>query len=78
MKRIIGISNELSKTLQRKDQDIIIAMRLIKNCKEQFQAMRENGLDSFLETDCSFCQKQLIDILNMDALYLQVVHDITF
>ncbi|XP_022866129.1 uncharacterized protein LOC111385940 [Olea europaea var. sylvestris] len=34
-KNILSISNELSKSLQRRDQDIVNAMKLVKICKER-------------------------------------------
>ena len=40
MRIILGITNELSKALQRKDQDIINAMNLVLICKERLQRMR--------------------------------------
>ena len=43
MKNILGNTNELSKALQRKDQDIVNAMTLVKLCKQRFQILRENG-----------------------------------
>ena len=43
MKNILGITNDLSQALQRKDQDIINAMALVAVCKQRLQAMRDNG-----------------------------------
>jgi hypothetical protein len=43
MKNILGITNELSQTLQRKNQDILNAMKLIKISKLRLQVMREDG-----------------------------------
>ena len=44
MKNLLGVTNELSKALQRKDQDYIInAMNLVKVCKQRLQMMRDNG-----------------------------------
>ncbi|XP_052208840.1 uncharacterized protein LOC127812456 [Diospyros lotus] len=69
MKKILGMSNELSKALQKKDQDFANVMRLVKICKEQLQAMRDNEWNSFLETIYSFCQKHSINVPNMDDTY---------
>ncbi|XP_022866542.1 zinc finger MYM-type protein 1-like [Olea europaea var. sylvestris] len=55
MRSVLGISNELSKALQRKDQDIVNAMQLVRLCKRRLQIMRDEGWDSFLEEVCSFC-----------------------
>ena len=43
MKTILGITNNLSKALQRKDQDIVNAMAIIKVTKQQLQGMRDDG-----------------------------------
>ncbi|XP_039015479.1 zinc finger MYM-type protein 1-like [Hibiscus syriacus] len=69
MKRIFGIMNELNKSLQRKDQDIVNAMSLVTLTKEILQNMRENECESFFATITSFCNKNNIDILNMDVVY---------
>ncbi|XP_022857941.1 uncharacterized protein LOC111378895 [Olea europaea var. sylvestris] len=49
MRSVLGMSNELSKALQRKDQDIVNAMQLVKLCKRRLQIMRDEGWDSFLK-----------------------------
>ncbi|XP_022855574.1 uncharacterized protein LOC111376802 [Olea europaea var. sylvestris] len=49
MRSVLGMSNELSKALQRKDQDIVNAMQLVRLCKRRLQIMRDEGWDSFLE-----------------------------
>ena len=43
MKTILGITEELSKALQKNDQDIVNAMTLVKICKERLQMMRDDG-----------------------------------
>jgi hypothetical protein len=43
MKNVLGITNELSQALQRKDQDILNAMKLIKISKLRFHTMRKDG-----------------------------------
>ena len=70
IKKSLGMLNELSNAVQKKDQDIANAMRLVKICKEHLQAMRDNGWDSFLETVYSFCQEYSIDVPNMDDMYI--------
>lgn len=49
MKKVMGITNALSEALQRKDQDIINAMNLVKISKEQLQATRDDGWDSLFD-----------------------------
>ena len=43
MKNILGVTNELSLLLQRKDQDIINAMTQVKVSKRRLQMMRDDG-----------------------------------
>ena len=42
MKNILGITNELSIALQKKNQDIVNAMDLVKVSKQRLQVMRED------------------------------------
>jgi hypothetical protein len=42
MKNILGITNELSITLQKKIQDIVNAMTLVKVSKQRLQTMRDD------------------------------------
>ncbi|XP_022883726.1 zinc finger MYM-type protein 1-like [Olea europaea var. sylvestris] len=58
MRTILGISNELSMALQRKDQDIVNAMSLVTVCKQRLQEMRDNEWDSFLDEVVSFCRSR--------------------
>ena len=43
MKNILGITNELSLALQRREQDIVNAMTLVKVAKHRLQTMRDDG-----------------------------------
>ncbi|XP_022847505.1 zinc finger MYM-type protein 1-like [Olea europaea var. sylvestris] len=72
MRSVLGISNELSKALQRKDQDIVNAMQLVRLCKRRLQIMRDEGWDSFLEEVCSFCQKYYLYVPNMDDMFVRL------
>jgi hypothetical protein len=69
MKHILGITNELSQALQRNDQDILNAMKLVEILKLRLQAMREDGWNSLLEEVSKFCAKNNIAVPNMDELY---------
>ncbi|XP_022850561.1 zinc finger MYM-type protein 1-like [Olea europaea var. sylvestris] len=71
MRTILGISNELSMALQRKDQDIVNAMSLVTVCKQRLQEMRDNEWDSFLDEVISFCQKHNIDVPDMDSVFVR-------
>ena len=70
MRTILGITNELSQALQRKDQDIVNVMTLVKVCKQQFQMMRDNGWSSLLDQVSYFCERHNIDIPSMNDTFL--------
>ena len=67
---ILRITNELSQTLQRKDQDIVNVITLVKVCKQQFQMMRDNGWSSLLDQVSYFCERHNIDIPSMNDTFL--------
>ena len=69
MRKIMGVTNNLSKALQRKDQDIVNAMTLVKICKQWLQVMRESGCESFFDQLSIFCEKHEVDVPNMDAIF---------
>ncbi|KAJ0986333.1 hypothetical protein J5N97_004689 [Dioscorea zingiberensis] len=66
MRRLLGITNELSLALQQKDQNIVQAMRLIEVVRARLQDFRETGWDKFMEEVCSFCEKNYIPVPNME------------
>ncbi|ESR41960.1 hypothetical protein CICLE_v10013753mg [Citrus x clementina] len=70
MRDILALSNELSQALQRKDQDILNAIKLVEICKKNLQMMRDNGWDSLLSEASSFCLKHDIDVPNMNDVFL--------
>ena len=70
MRTILGVTNELSQALQRKDQDIVNAMTLVKVYKQQFQMMRDNGWSSLLDQVSYFCERHNIDIPSMNDTFL--------
>ncbi|XP_039146798.1 zinc finger MYM-type protein 1-like [Dioscorea cayenensis subsp. rotundata] len=49
MMKVLGITNELSNTLQQKDQNIVNAMALIDTVKDRIQDLRDNRWDELLE-----------------------------
>jgi hypothetical protein len=69
MKNVLGVSNELSQALQRKDQNIIDAMNLVNITKQQLQDMRNNGWDSLLQEVISFCNMHTITIPHMEDVF---------
>ncbi|XP_050945158.1 uncharacterized protein LOC127150698 [Cucumis melo] len=70
MKNILGIPNDLSQVLQRKDRDIVNAINSVNICKGRLQAMRESVWASLLERVSYFCNSHDIEVLKMDAMFL--------
>ncbi|KAM2464651.1 hypothetical protein ACFX1W_003848 [Malus domestica] len=70
MKVILGLTNDLSQALQRKDQEIVNAMALVKSCKEKLYWMRNNGFDALVDEVSSFCEKHHIDVPNMEEAFI--------
>ncbi|XP_075097963.1 uncharacterized protein LOC142175277 [Nicotiana tabacum] len=65
----MAITYDLNMALQRKDQDIVNAMKLVHFTKRQLQTMRESKWNSLLEDVSSFCDKNGIVIPKMDEKY---------
>ncbi|XP_028112210.1 uncharacterized protein LOC114310433 [Camellia sinensis] len=70
MKSVLGITNDLSQALQRKDQDIVNVIGLVEVCKQQLQMMTDSGWSSLMDEVSSFFNKHCIDVPNMDDLYV--------
>ncbi|KAM2252975.1 hypothetical protein ACFX1S_007418 [Malus domestica] len=70
MKVILGLINDLSQALQRKDQEIVNAMALVKSCKEKLHWIRNNGFDALVDEVSSFCEKHHIDVPNMEEAFI--------
>ncbi|XP_070662483.1 uncharacterized protein [Malus domestica] len=70
MRVILGLTNDLSQALQRKDQEIVNAMALVKSCREKLHWMRNNGFDALVDEVSSFCEKHHIDVPNMDEAFI--------
>uniref|UniRef100_A0A8R7V0Q9 DUF4371 domain-containing protein n=1 Tax=Triticum urartu TaxID=4572 RepID=A0A8R7V0Q9_TRIUA len=63
---LLGKTNELSQCLQRKDQNIVLAVSLIGITLRQLQNIRDNGWDQLLKDTTDFCVKHNIILPNMD------------
>lgn len=70
MKSILGVTNSLSKALQRKDQDIVNAMALVAITKSRLQAMRDDGWDSLLHEASTFFSKHNIIVPQMEDKFV--------
>ncbi|XP_075074609.1 uncharacterized protein LOC142162183 [Nicotiana tabacum] len=66
MLKLLAITNNLNMALQRKDQDIVNAMKLVGFAKRQLQGMRESKWESLINDASSFCAKHDIVIPEME------------
>ncbi|XP_070668992.1 uncharacterized protein [Malus domestica] len=69
MRLILGITNELSQALQKKDQDIVNAMALVEVCKQRLQSLRDDDFGELLHDVEKFCEEHDIVIPNMEDLH---------
>ncbi|XP_074306654.1 uncharacterized protein LOC141641910 [Silene latifolia] len=67
---IFGITNTLSKVLQKKDQDIVNAMALVDATIKSSKKIREDGWTAHMEKVTSVCQKNEICIPIMSDMYV--------
>jgi len=70
MIKILGYTNALSQALQKRDQDIANAMRLVEMSKKMLQDLRDNGWDPLLAEVNSFCEQENIMIVDMEEVKL--------
>ena len=70
MKSVLGITNDLSLTLQRKDQDIVNAITQVKVSKHRLQKLRDEGWKSLLIEISSYCEKNSVTISIMDDFFI--------
>ena len=66
MLKLFGITNELSKVLQRKDLNIVLAMELVDDVKARLETLRESGWDDLFCDVQEFCAANSIPVPNMD------------
>uniref|UniRef100_A0A1U7YU81 Uncharacterized protein LOC104248243 n=1 Tax=Nicotiana sylvestris TaxID=4096 RepID=A0A1U7YU81_NICSY len=72
MLKVLAMSNELKKILQKRDQDIMNVVEFLNITKKRLQDMRESGWKSLLDDVSSFCVMHDILIPKMD---LQELND---
>ena len=70
MKAILGITNDLSVALQRKDQDIVNAVLYLHTTKRRLQEMRNQGWEGMIKKVTDFCIEQDIELSDMDAMHI--------
>jgi len=66
MLNILGITLDLSQALQKKDQNIANAMKLVQVTRKSLESMGKDGWDSLMDKTRTFCVKHKIHISNMD------------
>lgn len=71
MVEILGITNDLSLALQRRDQDLLNAISLVNDTKKQLQEMRNEGWEDLISRVVTICTKHEIDVPDMDAPYME-------
>ncbi|XP_049355730.1 uncharacterized protein LOC125820333 [Solanum verrucosum] len=69
MFKVLLLTNELNKVLQKKYQDIVNAMELLDLSKKRLQMMREDEWDSMMDEVSLFCGKHGISIPKMNEDY---------
>nr|XP_016486964.1 PREDICTED: uncharacterized protein LOC107807148 [Nicotiana tabacum] len=70
MLKVLLMSNELSKALQKKEQDIVNAMIFLDLTKERLQQMRDKRCESLMDEVYLFCTKHDILVPNMEEFYI--------
>lgn len=70
---ILGYTNELCNALQRKDEDIINAIKLIETTKFHLQVLREDSeWETFLKDVTQFCTKHRIKVPDIEGFYVPI------
>ncbi|XP_049393133.1 receptor-like protein 9DC1 [Solanum stenotomum] len=70
MRDILGITDELNKSLQNKEQDIANVMLLVEVVKRRLQMLRDDGWDALINKVSTFCIKYNILLPNFDEPYV--------
>jgi hypothetical protein len=70
MLTVLATTNTLSLALQRKDQDIVNAMKCVKSTRIVLNELREGGWESLLVEVHDFCEKHVTEELDMEQAYV--------
>ncbi|XP_059311958.1 uncharacterized protein LOC132063436 [Lycium ferocissimum] len=70
MSDVLGITNELNKCLQKKEQDLANAMLLVEVAKRRLQAYRDDRWNSLISKVSLFCIKHGIFVPNFEEPYV--------
>nr|XP_016499139.1 PREDICTED: zinc finger MYM-type protein 1-like [Nicotiana tabacum] len=69
MRDVLGITNELNTSLQKKEQDIANAILLVEVAKKRLQKLREEECDSLIDKElCGCCCQNTSKKLNFASL----------
>ncbi|KAL6505301.1 hypothetical protein OROGR_025118 [Orobanche gracilis] len=71
MVEVLEISHDLTVALQRCDQDLLNALKLVNIAKQRLQEMRDDGWEKHFFKVVAICNKHEFDVPDMDALYVQ-------
>jgi hypothetical protein len=70
MLTVLTTTNTLLLALQRKDQDIVNAMKCVKSTRIVLNELREDGWESLLVEVHDFCEKHDIEELDMEQAHV--------
>ncbi|KAJ8771700.1 hypothetical protein K2173_026877 [Erythroxylum novogranatense] len=70
MIKILGITNGLSQVLQKKDQNIVNAMHLVKVSKCHLQQVRDDGWESLLKQVVDFYGENNVSEIDMQDMFI--------
>jgi hypothetical protein len=69
MKQVMGFTNSLCQASQQNSQDILNAMTVVSTTKLFLQKLRNEEWEPFLDNVKSFCERNEIEVPNMNASY---------
>ncbi|XP_075092404.1 uncharacterized protein LOC142172637 [Nicotiana tabacum] len=70
MRDVLEITNELNKSLLKKEHDIANAILFLEIAKTMLQKLRDNGWESLIDKVSAFCIKYDILVPNFDEPYV--------
>ncbi|GJT67913.1 zinc finger MYM-type protein 1-like protein [Tanacetum coccineum] len=70
MEHILGITDLFLKSLQKRDQNIVEVVSMIKGRKQALVRLKTSGFDAFFKIVTSICKKHDIVVLKMDEIYV--------
>ncbi|CAH9061094.1 unnamed protein product [Cuscuta europaea] len=72
MINVLAITHDLSQILQRREQDLVNALKLVTIVKQRLAAMKTDiGWGALFDEVVTFCNKFHIDVPSMDQKYIK-------